>query len=80
MDHRITAAVLLGAAAAIAACSSGATAARTPSRAAAPSRPAAPAVRTARYAFAQRDTPYKEVLASARSSGRPAILFFWASW
>jgi hypothetical protein len=32
------------------------------------------------YAFAQRDAPYEQVLASARQTGRPAVLFFWTSW
>jgi len=39
---------------------------------------AAPSARSA--AVLQHDTPYQQVLAQARSSGRPVLLYFWTSW
>ena len=35
---------------------------------------------SAREAFARHDTPYEQVLAESRSTGRPALLYFWAAW
>lgn len=45
----------------------------TPSR-----RVAAPAAGS--YAFAQQDLPFEQVLAQSRTSGRPVLLYYWASW
>ena len=45
----------------------------------APRRPQ-PVASTGRSAIAQHDTPYTQVLAQARSSGRPTVLYFWTSW
>jgi len=31
-------------------------------------------------AITRHDTPYQQVLAEARSTGRPSVLYFWTSW
>ena len=65
------AAVLL----AVAACAQKSPEATTPTAQA----PARPAFRGGN-AITQSDTPYDQLLAQARSAGRPAVLFFWTSW
>ncbi len=43
-------------------------------------RAAAPVVAGGGYAFPNQDAPYETVLAEARRTGKPALLFFWTSW
>jgi hypothetical protein len=44
-----------------------------------PARPAQPAF-TGGNAIKRSEVPYNQLLAEARGTGKPAVLFFWTSW
>lgn len=61
-----------------AACSSSDAPSRSPANVG--TRATAPVAATGGYAFPNQDAPYQSVLAEARRTGKPALLFFWTSW
>lgn len=64
---------------ALAACSSERPAAQAPTVRTATAAPTRTAFRGGN-AITQSETPHDQLLAQARSTGRPAVLFFWTSW
>ncbi len=80
MKHFLIAAVAVCALGLAAACSSSGAPAPSPSRAAPRGTAPAPVARAGGYAFPSQDAPYESVLAEARRTGKPALLFFWTSW